>query len=94
MFDLNFRITNPWSNKFNPLYTKFWKITDNKNLEINVYRSNSIVNLWFKLTLNSLYSGFYFIIGFFGYDFEFDIYNSNYIDRMINKEPEEEILGI
>ena len=91
MFDIAFRITNPWSERFNCLFVKLWKISNNKNLEIIIYRSNSIVNFCTKLYLNCNHAGFYLTLGLFGYDLEFNIYNS---DRMMKEETEEDIIGI
>ena len=49
MIYINLALMNPWSDRFEPVWSWDTKLTKNKAVEIEVYRSNTVVEFEARL---------------------------------------------
>ncbi len=80
MIHYSFRITNPYSNRFDHLVTKHGMLTQNKAWEFNIYRTSTIFSKSLELTMCRDHSGLRLEIGLLGYDVEFQIFDVRHWD--------------
>ena len=81
MITFNFNIRNPWGNKWKN-YRCFSGSTlfEHKFWELQFYRSNDLLDVMFQITATQSHSGFRLIVGFFGFNAEFQFYDSRHWD--------------
>jgi hypothetical protein len=86
MIHLALNITNPWS-KQNLSSVKFWHGPTpwkNKFWELDLTRSRTIVSANLVVSHRQSHSGFEVMLGLFGYDLMFTIYDQRHWDYDIN----------
>jgi hypothetical protein len=81
MINFNFNVNNPWSNRWNTLWAKSQFLSDNKAVEFNGYRTNSLINVDFSLNFRTDHAGFRLMLGLFGYEAELHFYDTRHWDR-------------
>ena len=75
MINLNFLLTNPYSDRFEHVYGKDGKLTKNKSWEFQIYKSDTIVELEFRLAHRTDHAGVKLGIGLLGYTVSFQLYD-------------------
>ena len=85
MINLNFKIENPKSNRWDILWSKHGTITRTKAWEFNGYRTNSIVEVHAHYKLRCDHAGFKFVLSLFGYTVELDFYDIRHWDYKTNR---------
>jgi hypothetical protein len=78
MINLNFTISNPWSNRWEILWNKSKFIGKNKAVEFNGYRTNHIVNVDFNFRPAGDHAGARIMLGLFGFDAELHFYDTRH----------------
>lgn len=78
MINIDLRISNPLHHKWSPIRAFFGKITDHIAYEINLYKSNTIVNLYLRVQTNGDHKGIFLILGLLSYDLELNIYDTRH----------------
>jgi len=68
MINLQLYLYNPWSDKFSNVKSKAYKITKNKILELQICRTNDIINLQFIYTTQTDHAGVTIELGFLSYN--------------------------
>ena len=86
MIKLQLEIRNPWSrDRFKNLGCVFGKITKNMTWEIeHTYHDGMLVDLDFEFTTKQDHAGLHFSVGFLGYNFDFNFYDSRHWDNENN----------
>lgn len=59
---------NPWSDKFNILKSKAYRVTKNKTLELQICKTNDIINLQLIYTTQTDHAGVTIELGFMSYN--------------------------
>lgn len=80
MINLNFRISNPWSDTWTILWSKSNLISQYKAWEFNGYRTNCIADAEFSLTFTGDHAGVRIMIGLLGYEVELQFYDTRHWD--------------
>jgi hypothetical protein len=80
MIDLHFKLNNPWSERWNFLWSKHRMITKYKAWELGLYRTNSIVELYFHYRIRCDHAGVKFMFSLFGYTIELNLYDTRHWD--------------
>lgn len=79
MINLQINIRNPWSNRFvnigcwhgnTVIKHKFW--------ELQFYKSSDVFDMFVRLTHRQSHAGIHLGLGLFGYNAEFQIYDSRH----------------
>lgn len=71
MIYIGFALRNPWSQRFDTIINNAIAVTQNKTIEIAVYKNNCIFEFGFGITgFRQDHAGFNFDIGVFGCNFE------------------------
>lgn len=80
MIYIGVSLNNPfWKNRFQNIWNRYWKISKNKNLEIEFYKHSSIFGFSFTLApIAQDHAGIRFDIGLLGYTFDFNFYDSRH----------------
>lgn len=68
MINLQLYLYNPWSEKFNNIKAKYFRVTKNKTLELQTCRTNDIINVQLIWTLKTDHAGITFELGFLSYN--------------------------
>lgn len=86
MIDLNFRISNPWSTRFRNICIKSGPgFIKNKYWEFNIHKSSDIISVSVSITTKRDHSGVYLSAGLFGYNVEFNFYDTRHWDYKRNR---------
>jgi hypothetical protein len=80
MIDLHFKLNNPWSERWNFLWSKHRMIAKHKAWELGVYRTNTIVELYFHYRIRCDHAGVKFMFSLFGYTIELNLYDTRHWD--------------
>ena len=80
MIDLHFKLNNPWSDRWNFLWSKHRMIVKHKAWELGVYRTNTIVELYFHYRIRCDHAGVKFMFSLFGYTIELNLYDTRHWD--------------
>jgi hypothetical protein len=80
MIDLHFKLNNPWSDRWDFLWSKHRMITKYKAWELGLYRTNSIVELYFHYRIRCDHAGVKFMFSLFGYTIELNLYDTRHWD--------------
>ena len=79
MIIFTFSIENPFSDKFDIIKSTHFKVSENKVIELNLYKTNDIIEFCFSLmTYPYFHSGINFSIGLFGFQFEIMLYDTRH----------------
>jgi hypothetical protein len=81
MINFNFNISNPWSRRWEILWTKSRMLTSNKAIEFNGYRTNSVVSVDFNINVRTDHAGARVMLGLFGYEMELHFYDTRHWDN-------------
>jgi hypothetical protein len=84
MINFNFNICNPWSDRWNILWSTRGFISKNKAVEFNGYRTNHIFNVDFNFKPAGNHGGFRIMLGLFGHDVELHFYDTRHWDYTTN----------
>lgn len=80
MININFLISNPYSNTWDLLWGTNGLLTKFKAWEINLYRTNQIFEIYFLLNFNSDHAGLRANFSLFGYTLEYSFYDTRHWD--------------
>jgi hypothetical protein len=80
MINLNFTISNPWSSRWDILWSNRKLIGKNKAVEFNGYRTNHIINVDFNFKPAGDHGGARIMLGVFGFDVELHFYDTRHWD--------------
>lgn len=78
MINLQFNVSNPWSNTWTILWNKSKLLSKNKAVEFNGYRTNHIINVDLNFNPVGDHGGFHIMLGLFGYDVELHFYDTRH----------------
>jgi hypothetical protein len=85
MIDLHFKLDNPYSDRWDFLWSKHRMIAKHKAWELSAYRTNTIVELYFHYRIRCDHAGFKFMFSLLGYSTEFNLYDTRHWDDEKNK---------
>jgi hypothetical protein len=85
MIDLHFKLDNPYSDRWEYLWSKHKIIFKHKAWELSAYRTNTIVELYFHYRIRCDHAGVKFMFSLFGYSIEFNLYDTRHWDDEKNK---------
>lgn len=81
MINVDFSITNPWSNRFSNLWCcSFETPFKNKYIELELCKDTNIISLAVQLTTRRDHSGLNIELGLLGYSFNFRFYDCRHWD--------------
>lgn len=80
MISINFSLTNPWSDRFENVTAWNKKLSENKSCELEVYRSDTIVELECRISVRQDHAGITLGVGLFGWTVRFQIYDTRHWD--------------
>jgi hypothetical protein len=81
MINFNFGLDNPFSNRFENVYNKNFKVSKNKTIEIEICKDRSIISFDFRVTTRQDHGGVFVAFGFLGYDISFNLYDNRHWDN-------------
>lgn len=79
MLNISLIIYNPWCKTQKILISKNFKISKNKSLEINLYKSRHVISFEFDIRCNCDHAGSRLMIGLLGFDFEINFYDNGHL---------------
>jgi hypothetical protein len=80
MINLNITVSNPWSNRWDILWTRSQVLFANKAVEFNGYRTGSLINIDFSFSVRTDHAGMRLMLGLFGYEVELHFYDTRHWD--------------
>jgi hypothetical protein len=80
MININFSLTNPWIDRFDHVTAWSKKLSKHKACELEVYRSETIMELEFRLSVRQDHAGITLGIGLFTWTVRFQIYDNRHWD--------------
>jgi len=95
MIYFGFSLNNPvWTNRFKTFWSRVWSVTKNKTLEIEVYRSHTLVGFSFTFApFGRDHGGFSFDIELFGYALDFHFHDNRHWDPDTNTWQTQDTIG-
>lgn len=84
MINFNFNLYNPFSNRWDIIWTKSKLLTQHKTIEFNGYKTNSILQINFTLSSRCDHAGVNLMVGLFGYIVELHFYDTRHWDNINN----------
>jgi hypothetical protein len=78
MINLDFSISNPFSNRWDTLFFRNGALPKHKAWEFNGYRTHHIVSGEFRLTFKGDHAGLHLSFGLIGFDLEFAVYDTRH----------------
>lgn len=79
MISFNFNISNPWSNRFENLWTRAYSTPfKNKFVELELLKDTTIVSFMLRLTTRQSHSGVWLDLGLLGYSFTINFYDNRH----------------
>ena len=82
MIYIGFALRNPWLKRHEIIVDKAITVTENKTIEVALYRNTCLFEFSFGITsFKQDHAGFNFDIGLFGYNFEFIFYDNRHYDE-------------
>ena len=85
MISFHFNFRNPWSDRWRILWTKDYKISQFKALELQTNATTDIMGIELRLTTHQDHSGVFFAVGLLGYEFILNFYDTRHWDRENNR---------
>jgi hypothetical protein len=80
MISLNFTVRNPWSDLFKHVQAWNGKLFVNKAWEIEIYRSDTIIEFESKFTVRQDHAGLTIVLGLFSYTLRAQFYDTRHWD--------------
>ena len=81
MIYFGFNIANPWSKKFENLWSRTYDTPfKNKHIELEIIKDTNISSFSFKLSPWIDHGGLYIDLGLIGYSFSFNFYDCRHWD--------------
>ena len=84
MIYINLSITNPFSDKFENVYSTSGRVSKYKAWEFQIYRSDTIVELESRITFQQDHAGFKLGVGLFSWTIDFNFYDTRHWDDETN----------
>jgi hypothetical protein len=81
MLNFNFTLNNPFSDRWEILFSKSGLISKNKAWEANIYKTHSIVSINCNLRFKGDHAGLQVGCGVLGIEFEFHLYDTRHWNR-------------
>jgi len=84
LINLNFSITNPWSDRFTNLFARGGMVTKHKAWEFEIYRSDTVIELEFRISARQNHAGVELGLGLFSWTMRVQLYDTrhwNYIKK-------------
>jgi hypothetical protein len=78
MINFNFGISNPFSDRWNSLFSKSGLLRKYKAWEFNGYQTHDLIDIDFRLSFTGDHAGLQVMIGLFGYSLEFSLYDTRH----------------
>ena len=78
MIYINLSLMNPWSDRFEPVWSWNTKLTKNKAVEIEVYRSNTVVEFEARLRHREDHAGLIVGLGLLSYTLRAQFYDTRH----------------
>lgn len=78
MICLNLQITNPWSDRFEPVRAWGGKLFQHKAWEVEVYRSDTLAEIEARFTVRQDHAGLTLGLGLFSYTVRIQFYDSRH----------------
>ena len=85
MINFHLNIRNPFSDRFANVKDLNGSFSKHKHWEFQVYKSNDILELFVRYTIRQSHAGIHLGLGLFGYNIEFQIYDSRHWDSKTHK---------
>jgi hypothetical protein len=80
MISFNFNLRNPWSERFEPVASRSGNLYKNKAWEIEIYRSDTVVEFETRLTVRQDHAGLIIELGLFSYTIRAQVYDTRHWD--------------
>lgn len=84
MINFNFNLANPFVDRWDVVVSKHGKLFKHKAWEFNTYKSSCIVDVDFRFTTRGDHAGVRLMLGLFGYEAEFNFYDTRHWDYETN----------
>jgi hypothetical protein len=78
MINFSFGLSNPFSSRWNNIYSRSTTIGKHKAVEFEVYRDTTIISLMFRLSARQSHGGVMLDIGLFGYTVSTQYYDTRH----------------
>ena len=80
MITVNLTVTNPWSDRFEPVYSTGGKLTAHKAWEVESYRSDTIAEFELRLSARQDHAGITLGLGLFSWTVRVQLYDTRHWD--------------
>lgn len=80
MLSFNFRVVNPFSRRWGGIYSRTWKLSQNKRCEFEVLKCNYIIGLTFEWSIREDHAGLTLGLKLLGLWAEFIVYDIRHWD--------------
>lgn len=84
MINLSIRLSNPFSDRWGCIVTKSF-LFGKKGLELNAYKTNTIVNADLRVSTRCDHAGLHLMLGLLGYEAELHYYDTRHWDYEKNR---------
>jgi hypothetical protein len=84
MINFNFILSNPFSRRFNIIFSKSGKLSKFKAWEFNTYVTSAFVVVVFNSSIRTDHAGIDLELGLFGYQVELKFYDTRHWDSKTN----------
>lgn len=85
MINIEFSISNPFSERFGHILLRHGSITRNKSWEFNIYRGTNIFTMLLRYTARQDHAGLKLQFGLFGYECDLYLYDTRHWDYKENR---------
>lgn len=84
MIHLSFCVSNPWGHNFQTLWNKTGDLTQHKSWEVEIYRSDIVIEAEFKAKIREDHSGITVSLGLLSYTVRAQLYDTRHWDSKNN----------
>ena len=78
MINIDLRLSNPFSRRWEVSTDRSGKISNHVAYEINTYKSNTILNLYLRIQTSGDHKGVFLMLGLLGRDLEISVYDTRH----------------
>lgn len=78
MIAVKFNLRNPWSDRFANVWYKNYRLTKHKTLELQIYKSNDLLEVSVEYTARRDHAGLNIELGLIGYNFIFNVHDNRH----------------
>ena len=78
MISFSFFLSNPFSNRWENIFTRTVAVSKNMTAEFEVFRDNTIVSLMFRWAIRQSHGGVMLDIGLLGYSLSLQCYDNRH----------------